>query len=525
MKHLSTKSIIALALGVGLALLLSWGLSKSTLPEAHALNAGEIGFTVTKRASPDPAQPGAQLTYTIRITNTGDVTLTATLTDTLPPSVTPGASAGTLILPGGEVGITWTAVITPSGGVWETMLVVTIEETYTGLLTNVVEVTTIAGVTGTASCTTIVEGACTIYLPLVVRGWPLVPDPPTMNPIDNADGDDSYGVSWMGQTALLPFTSTLLFPITYTLQEAGDAAFTTGLREVCTTVQLSCTVSGNPAGTYHYRVRGENAWGAGAWSDVQTATVLDVCPTVSINQYSAGIAYQYDQDDPVRPAYNHADKNLALRSYAANTDPGLQRELINYGSDDPTQPPQLATLFDPHRVPTVNFYRVHDWAWASSPDPGTRGGPIPTWPVTALGMQTTPGEVLYVPASGYDIGNGMEVIVLFADADTVALRYAREDSAGAAGYTVHVDNICTDPNLLALYDQLDDADGPRYIYPNASYNLANLYDGQSFGVARGSEIVVAIVDSGAFMDTRSCDEWWQIRPGYPGDCPPPVVKR
>ena len=517
MKHPTSRSIVALALGLSLALLLSWGLAKATLPVAHAYEPGvnEIELIVTKYAAPDPVQPGAQLTYTIRITNTGDVDLHATITDTLPLYVTPGTSVGTLILPGGKVGITWTMVLTAPGGVWETTFVVTVDETYTGPLTNVVEATTVEGVMDTASCTTIVADTHTIYLPLVVRAWPPVPHPPTLNPIDNADGDDSYVVSWTGQTALLP--------ITYTLQEATGAAFTTGLREVCATTQLSCAVSGNPAGTYHYRVRGTNTWNDGMWSNVQTATVPAACPTVSINQYGAGIAFQVDLDDPVRPAYNHADKNLALRSYAPNTDPGFKRELVNYGSGDPTPPPQLAALFYPHRVPTFgDFYRVHDWDWANPPNPGTRGGPIMDWPVTALGMQTTPGEVLYVPTSGYDIGGGMEVIVLFADEDTVALKYARQDSACCAGYTVHVDNICTDPNLLVLYDQLDDPGGPRYVFADDhSYDLPNLSGGQPFGVARGSETVVAIVDSGTFMDTRSCNEWWQIRPGYTGSCPPP----
>ena len=48
----------------------------------------------------------------------------------------------------------------------------------------------------------------------------------------------------------------------------------------------------------------------------------------------------------------------------------------------------------------------------------------------------TPGDVLRVPQSAYDIGQGFEVIVLHADERRVALRYAQEDSAGAAGYTV-----------------------------------------------------------------------------------------
>jgi hypothetical protein len=79
-----------------------------------------------------------------------------------------------------------------------------------------------------------------------------------------------------------------------------------------------------------------------------------------------------------------------------------------------------------------------------------------------------------------------------------------------------MDNICTDPNLLQLYDALDGANGPRYRYPIDSYALPNLYAGQAFGVARSSEVIVAIADTGTFQDPRSLNEWWQIRPWYSG---------
>ena len=247
------------------------------------------------------------------------------------------------------------------------------------------------------------------------------------------------------------------------------------------------------------------------------------CPITSTNQYSSGIAYQYDGDNPVRPAYNHADKNLALRGYAPNPNPDLQRELVSYGTDDPNLPPQLATMFAPYAVPPLSgFYQVYDWNWAPSPDPGSRGDPLTSYPVTALGLQTAPGQPLHVPTSAYGIGEGMEVLVLFADESTIALRYTREDSSASQGYTLHVDNICTDPNLLALYNALDDPDGPRYEYHESrsyAYDLPTLAAGQPFGTARGTEVVVAIVDTGQFMDPRSCNEWWQIRPGYEGGCP------
>ena len=247
----------------------------------------------------------------------------------------------------------------------------------------------------------------------------------------------------------------------------------------------------------------------------------DVCLDSSNNVYNEGTAHQYDSDDPVRPAAEHADKNLALRGYVANSDPNLLRELVAYDSRAPVQPPQLATLFSPVKVPVLaGFYRVHHWQWAPSPDPGSRSDPIASPSVTALGLAIAPGEVLHVPESGHTLGGGYEVLVLFADADSVTLRYTRDDSAAPHGYTLHLDGLCTDPNLLALYVGLDDPVGPRYEYPNAAYNLPILRAGEPIGTARGTEVVVAIADTGAFQDPRSCEDWWQVRPGYGGACPP-----
>ncbi len=251
------------------------------------------------------------------------------------------------------------------------------------------------------------------------------------------------------------------------------------------------------------------------------------CADTSTNSYTAGTAHQHDNDNPVRPAYNHADKNIELRGYTPNTDASLVRELVDYGSGDSTQPPQLATLFSPYQVPPfADFHQVHHWNWANSPAPGTRGDPITGthYPVTAVALTLPANEPLHVPVSGYDIGGGIEVIVTFADKDTITLHYTREDTS-AVGYTVHIDNICTDPNLLALYNTLDDENGSRYTYPSTAYDLPALPAGQPFGTTNGKDMVIAIVDTGTFMDTRSCNEWWQIRPGYTGSCPPKLLRQ
>jgi uncharacterized repeat protein (TIGR01451 family) len=122
-------------------------------------------------------EPGEPLTYTIRITNTNDVELHATITDTLPFSVTlGGTSSGTLIPPGGtallpdrRVAVTWTAVITAPGGIWTGAVYVTVDKDHDGPLTNLVEVATEEGATGRAIA---IVNAYTVYLPLVMRDFP-----------------------------------------------------------------------------------------------------------------------------------------------------------------------------------------------------------------------------------------------------------------------------------------------------------------------------------------------------------------
>ena len=111
-------------------------------------------LTVSQQASPDPVQSGAPLTYTLRVTNVGDVALHATITDTLPAHVTPTGI------------LTWTPTITVPGGIWERTVVVTVETGYSGALVNTVQVTTEEGATGFSS---IVTNGVKVYLPSVMR--------------------------------------------------------------------------------------------------------------------------------------------------------------------------------------------------------------------------------------------------------------------------------------------------------------------------------------------------------------------
>jgi uncharacterized repeat protein (TIGR01451 family) len=129
----------------------------------------------TKQAHADTVQPGEQLTYTVTFTNTGNYDLHATITDTLPLSVTLDETSGgtlalpgaTVVLPDGRATVVWTDVITVPRGLWIGTIVVTVDEGYAGPLINLVEVTTKEGVTGSDSVTVI--SSRRVYLPLIMR--------------------------------------------------------------------------------------------------------------------------------------------------------------------------------------------------------------------------------------------------------------------------------------------------------------------------------------------------------------------
>jgi hypothetical protein len=187
------------------------------------------------------------------------------------------------------------------------------------------------------------------------------------------------------------------------------------------------------------------------------------------------------------------DFNLALRGYEV-TDAYLG--LVDYGGSGDPNAPQLYTLFADQRVPAfATVYQVYDWDWGSN----CRGDLLTNYDVTLAGMGVAPGEVLHLPDSGHSIGSGYEALVLYATEERITLKYTREDNV-VWGYTIHVENVCVEPSLLALYRARNDA---------GRGELPALRGGQPFGRARGDEIGVAIRDTGTFMDPRSRRDWWQ----------------
>ncbi len=217
------------------------------------------------------------------------------------------------------------------------------------------------------------------------------------------------------------------------------------------------------------------------------------CPSTSSAQYAA-IPYEGPPSD--RPPARHADLNLGLRGYAPVQAP---LQLIDYGGAVDPLAPQMRGIFASARTPRfTSAHQVYSWDWACGPD-GCRGPLLSDWPVTLLGMRVEPGETLAPPARAAEIyPGGYVALVLYAEPNRITLKYTREDNV-VRGYTVHVENVCVDPNLLALYNALNAARSPQ---------LPALRNSQPFGTARTGEIAVAVRDCGNFMDPRSRKDWW-----------------
>ena len=110
---------------------------------------------------------------------------------------------------------------------------------------------------------TVKNGLRFVYFPLVMRYYPPIPYPPTLNIASN-DGYGNYSLSWV--YGYPDFT-----PTSYHFQEATDAAFTN--LTIDGTRLSPQTFTDQAPGTYYYRVRGVNIYGPGAWSNTQMIVV------------------------------------------------------------------------------------------------------------------------------------------------------------------------------------------------------------------------------------------------------------
>jgi hypothetical protein len=114
-----------------------------------------------------------------------------------------------------------------------------------------------------------------VYLPMVSKRYPPVPDTPVLHVINNPDGDGNYSVNW----------SSAYLANTYTLQEDNNAAFSSPSTAYSGS-WTSTSIAGNGPGTYYYRVRANNSWGHSGWSNIRQVTVLSPPGRPTLNPIS-----------------------------------------------------------------------------------------------------------------------------------------------------------------------------------------------------------------------------------------------
>jgi len=219
------------------------------------------------------------------------------------------------------------------------------------------------------------------------------------------------------------------------------------------------------------------------------------CPTTSSAVYLAVPMHTPPTD---RPAPQHGDLNLALRGYVPTT---ADLGLVDYDGETDSDPPQLPGLVRGSRVPGIaSAYRVREWDWGCGSD-GCRGEPIDRPPVTLIGIAVNAGEQIYIPSRDAEVNrNASRAVVLYADSRRITLKYTTDDNV-VRGYAVHIEDVCVDPSLLSLYRDLD---------AHGRQRLPGLRNDDPLGTAPGSQIGVAVRDSGSFMDPRAKKDWWQI---------------
>jgi hypothetical protein len=200
-------------------------------------------------------------------------------------------------------------------------------------------------------------------------------------------------------------------------------------------------------------------------------------------------------------AENNPEFNLNVRTY----DPlgSGRKQLVD--EHDPRDygliPPQLCTLVAGNQSPDIpNLYQIHEYDFGNNkPRADYVSVPdlLPDYS-SLIGLSVMPGQNILVPNSGYNIGGGKQVIVIYASSNQVFLKYAVQDDI-QTGYGIHILGINTDPELLSAYNQANS---------QGRTSLPALGGGEIVGTAANSEILVSVRDSGSFMDPRWRRDWW-----------------
>lgn len=124
-------------------------------------------LSITKQSQVQTVLSGQPISYTIQVTNSGNITLTVTVTDTLPVQIElADTSIGSTLLPSGTV--IWSPINLAPQQSWIITYVITPTLGYIGYLTNTVQATALQGSQASATHTILVTKQ-KLYLPLILK--------------------------------------------------------------------------------------------------------------------------------------------------------------------------------------------------------------------------------------------------------------------------------------------------------------------------------------------------------------------
>lgn len=183
-----------------------------------------------------------------------------------------------------------------------------------------------------------------VRLPVMLKNFPPLPAAPALNPINNADGDGNYTVSW---AAAAGATS-------YVLEEDDNGGFTSPAT-VYSGAATSWAVSNKPDGTYFYRVQGVNTWGAGSWSNTQSATVFTLLTDIVNGDFEAGPSHWIE--------YSTHGWSLITNSFPGGMMPRSGSWAVWLGGEND----EVAYIAQQVTVPPGRPYLTY-WHWIASED-------------------------------------------------------------------------------------------------------------------------------------------------------------
>ena len=495
-----------------------------TLPLTYTWQAtGQTPQTHTLQATQDV------LSFTWDVTGTQHVTVTASNGLSLPVNATHTLTVEPPPPPQAVTSVTVTGPMTSTQGLpaWFTATVApptaTLPITYTWRATAQTPQTHILqatqdvlsftwDVTGTQHVT--VTASNGLSLPVNATHTLTVEPPPPPQAVTSVT---VTGVLTAVQRSLTWFTATVApptvtLPLTYTWQATGQPSRTHAL---AFDTQDVISFTWDVTGTQHVTVTASNGLSLPVQA-AHTLTVEAAPPTyvylpLVLNQYPEikvcdpipGQDYQAisvltDWSLPPNPSAAEDPRfNVNLLEYR----PVLEaKQLIDYGPSMDPNTPKFYYLFDPPIVPVFSeVYMLYH-----------NGNPTSSFPVSFLGLRAEPGQIIRVPDRPVKIDSrGYKVLVLYASQESITLTYTRFDGLRGenpdtgewvGAYVVHIDGICVEPSLQALYEEKDDA---------GRFELPALKGRQPFGRAWGSEIRIAIRDTGTLLDPRSRYDWWE----------------